>query len=104
MAAEFYLTFHNSSWIMKYKKMFDEYVMELKTFCKMDNKEYWFNENKTNNPYYDVRLIIKDEQSILMEIEFHPEIIENDLERLFSWIRNQTEMDIKDDGGEKSNW
>jgi hypothetical protein len=104
MSAEFYITFNDSLWLHDNKRSFEEYIYKLETFSKIMDNEYWFKEKCNSNPYYDVRLIVKKDNNILLEISFHPDSIENDLKKIFLWMRNQTQIDIKDEDGEISGW
>jgi hypothetical protein len=102
MSAEFYITFEDKEWLNNNKQSLEKYISGMDISTEIKENEYWLKEN--DNPYYDVRLLIINDNTILLEIAFHPKIIEESLQELFSWIRNKTKINIKDDDGELSNW
>ena len=102
MAAEFYITFEDDDWIKNNKKLLEEFISKMEIFVEIKENEYRLKQNNTKN--YDVRLIINNDNSILLEINYHPKIIEYELKKLFSWMREKANIFIKDEDGELSNW
>jgi hypothetical protein len=98
VSAEFYITFEDAEWLNGNKQPLEEFISEMDIPTEIKGNEYWIRES--DNPYYDVRLTVTDDSTILLEIVFHPEAIEESLKKLFSWIRSKTAIAIKDEDGE----
>ena len=102
MSAELYITFENNNWLYENKKLLEKYISEMKISVEIMENEYRFKQ--INNQYYDVRFIIINNYTILFEITYNPKIIEEEFKKLFSWLRGKTNIVIKDEDGELSNW
>ena len=102
MSAELYITFENNNWLNENKILLEKYISEMEIFVEIMENEYSFKQ--INNQYYDVRFIIINNYTILFEITYNPKIIEDEFNKLFSWIREKTNIFIKDEDGKLSNW
>jgi len=102
MAAEFYIEFEDNDWLKNNKKSLEAFISKMKIFVEIKENEYRLKQSNSKN--YDVRLLINNDTSILMEINYHPKTIEDELEKLFSWMREKVNILIKDEDGELSNW
>ena len=102
MSAELYITFENNNWLNGNRKLLDKYISEMEISVDIMENEYRF--RRIDNKYYDVRFIIINDNTILFEITYLPKIIEEEIVKLFSWIRGYTKISIKDEDGILSNW
>lgn len=108
MSAEFFICFQNVNWHIENSNKIKERILTLNTFKKREGDEFWLlgRESTTENSRwaYDVRLVFRSNQHILMEISAHPRSIETDLSLLFNWLRGLTEISIEDEDGVISSW
>jgi hypothetical protein len=105
MAAEFYITFDDVNWFNINSKEIEGQIVSLNTFINTDNNIFGLRGiESSDNPYFDVRIIMQYADYILLEINFHPPSIEQSLKQFLNWLRTQTSISIKDEDGELSNW
>lgn len=108
MAAEFHIEFKDSSWVTEQKQELIEKIEALPTHVKTDGEECWLlgleARESEDRRRFDVRIFIKEESPVLMEISAHPSSIEHDLKLLFSWLSSKTQVSIVDEDGELSGW
>ena len=102
MSAEFILSFNYFSWYENNKYNIVQVISSLPSYWKNDGAIYYLSCD-INKENYSVRLFIED-KSLFIEISTRPEIIQNDLNYLFSWIRCRTRIKIYDHDGEESGW
>ena len=102
MSAELYITFENNNWLKENKKLLEKYISEMEISVEIMENEYRFKQ--INNQYCDARFIIINDNTMLFESTFKPKIIEEEFKKLFSWMREKTNIFIKDEDGKISNW
>ena len=95
MSAKIILLFNDLSWYENNKYNIVHVISSLPSYWKNDGAIYYLSCD-INKENYSVRLFI--------EISTRPEIIQNDLHYLFSWIRCRTRIKIYDHDGEESGW
>jgi hypothetical protein len=108
MAAEFYITFPDPSWLGRQKDDLIEKIESLPTYVRHPGDEYWLlgweDRDSVGRGLFDVRLLIKEATPVFLEISAHPPSVEQDLKLLFSWLRSRTALSIVDEDGEPSGW
>jgi len=102
MSAELYIEFENTNWLNDNKKLLEDYFSKMKIYVEIMENEYRLKQR--DNPYYDVRFMIINDSTILFEIAYLPKIIEEEIVTLLAWIREKTQITIKDEDGIVSNW
>jgi len=107
MAAEFYIRLMDSSWMAEHKQDLIGKIEALPTYVQNKEGEYWLlgleGRDSEGRWKFDVRISLQ-ELPARLEISAHPPSIEQDLKRLFSWLRSRTPLAIVDEEGEPSSW
>lgn len=106
MAAELYIFTRPKCWIADNFNLITSFFEDLSSFQRESDNIYFLtrkNIEKQDMPDVVFRFN-KSTCETMMEINAHPETIENDLLKLFAEIKKHADLIIQDEDGEISNW
>jgi hypothetical protein len=108
MSAEFHIKFSEPGWLPRFEADLVRALCQLETYAGHTASEWRMkgteNREGASDWDYDVRLIPKPPDQILLEISAHPPSIERALKELLQWIRRRTSIAVVDEDNEQSAW